>query len=150
MKDKMNFKEYKEWLKNSLLSYYACRAKHIHKIVDYNKVIIMNARTGKTASVFCNKEDVFDDFIGTAIAWAKYNNRKIPEFIDERIPISDLKIGQKFKLLESEITKLFTDNTYEFLGVKKGHYAVRLHHNKKDSVELFLRYGVEYKVFPID
>lgn len=148
MKDKMNFKEYKEWLKNSFISYALSKTRHIQKIRDGKETTIMNTRTGKMSKAFCNSEDVYDVVIGTAIAWAKYCGRKIPEFVDDRISIKNLKIGQRFMMLEFSYYRVGAKIIYVYLGeTKDGFYEVKVYNT--DKIQKWSK-DIDYKVFPVD
>jgi hypothetical protein len=55
-----------------------------------NYCIIMNVKTGKFGKAKCHKDDINDDKIGFAIAWARYNNIDIPKEVVEKTHYGDL------------------------------------------------------------
>lgn len=53
----------------------------IHIYPTEGKVVILNTRTGKCGIAKCHSEECFSESVGIAIAWARYCNEKIPDYV---------------------------------------------------------------------
>lgn len=59
------------------------------------EIIILNAKTMKSAKARCHFTDTFNVYVGIAVAWAKYNHEAVPQ-IEKTIKRDELKNGDKF------------------------------------------------------
>lgn len=106
----MNNQEFDIWVKNSVSS--LMQAVEGNQRICYStnykdKVcMIVNRKTGKVAVAKCSPDDVFNDVVGLAIAWARYMNRPIPVVSDfvslHTLNTNDIFIykSKKYRLLD--------------------------------------------------
>lgn len=111
--------QFKGWVKDqyrSLCTYFEKNpSTHIISICDelHGECALTNTRTGRTTVAKCRPVDQFDTETGYAIAWAKYNNVKVPK-VYKYIPILELRPGMY-------IVDLDTQSEHEFIGVNAVH-----------------------------
>lgn len=85
----MNKKEFEKWVDETVKKYNAdFKALHLYrvetgKIIEGNKIIVLDTKTGKTGMARCHKDDKFDFKTGLAIAYARLKGWKIPEVEEE-------------------------------------------------------------------
>jgi hypothetical protein len=88
---------------------YRCKATRDSGLVDVtnvmrNRVRITNTKTGKSVVAMCHKNDYFDEKVGIAVAWAKYNGVEIPKLVNytEKPKLEAMGILQKFNITNSK------------------------------------------------
>lgn len=83
-------KEFSVWCKNMVASFKSYEKYHpnIGLLMWGNpsessrKTVIINMKTMKTACAKCHPNDEFSRDVGIAIAWARYNNKQIPQVVN--------------------------------------------------------------------
>lgn len=85
----MTKKEFKDWVDKTVREYNAdFKALCLYRgetgeIIDENKIIVLDAKTGKTGMARCNPKDKFNFETGLAIAYARLRNIEIPKVEEE-------------------------------------------------------------------
>lgn len=80
-----------------------------YAVADERYSIVINHRTGKMSKAKCHEDDIFNEVVGLAIAWARYKGYEIPK---ERkiVYASELKYGQHFYFMDKEGENIFIAN----------------------------------------
>lgn len=76
-----SFKEYAE--KHDCMKYF-CICEGNKDGSTNRETVIINLKTHKTAFARCHKDDMFDEKVGLAIAWARYNGVFIPTVVKNK------------------------------------------------------------------
>lgn len=68
------------------------------------RVRITNTKTGKSVISMCHKNDYFDEKVGIAVAWARYNGVEIPTLVNysEKSKLEISHILEKFNIDDSK------------------------------------------------
>ena len=96
-----------EWVKQ-MIKEYQNSPDYIQfcAVADEKYSFLINHRTGKVTKAKCHEDDIFDEEVGLAIAWARYKGYEIPK--ERRIVYaSKLKYGQHFYFMDKEGENVF-------------------------------------------
>lgn len=87
--------------------------------VKSGRVRITNTKTGKSVIAMCHKNDYFDEKVGIAVAWAKYNGVEIPKLVNytERSKLEAMYILQKFNITNSRTLENILKNYRNILEI---------------------------------
>lgn len=102
----------------------ATKASGLVYITDVvrNRVRITNIKTGKSVVAMCHKNDSFDERIGIAVAWARYNGVEIPKLVNytEKPKLEALHILEKFNIKSSKVLEAVLKNYRNIIDVISG------------------------------
>lgn len=131
-------KEFECWCADMYNSYLAF-AKNCKYIKCYQNAIsfkqrlrdtvIVNFKTHKTGFSRCHRDDEFCTSTGIAIAWARYNNKTVPNVI-ESAKANNLNIGDKVYYTDSVV-----------LGVCEAYYSGTVYDDATKQVKYLFNVG---------
>ena len=90
------------------------------------RVRITNTKTGKSVIAMCHKNDYFNERVGIAVAWARYNGAEIPTLVEdnnERSKLEILDILEKFNIKNLKDLKIALKNYRNILDIISGGYC---------------------------
>ena len=96
-----------EWVEQMNKEFYDSPSYiQVYCVTSGKYMVLVNHRTGKVTKAKCHENDLFDESVGLAIAWARYKGYEIPK---ERkiINASKLKYGQHFSFMDREGENIF-------------------------------------------
>lgn len=96
-----------EWVEQMNKEFYDSPSYiQVYCVTSGKYTVLVNHRTGKVTKAKCHENDLFDESVGLAIAWARYKGYEIPK---ERkiINASKLKYGQRFSFMNRESENIF-------------------------------------------
>lgn len=96
-----------EWVKQMKEEFYDSPSYiRVYCATSGKYTVLVNHRTGKVTKAKCHENDIFDESVGLAIAWARYKGYEIPK---ERkiVNASKLKYGQHFSFMNRESENIF-------------------------------------------
>ncbi len=115
MKRLVSEKEFDQWVKDMCDSWnYRSEVYNNLQRVDFDTTtMIINPKTGKTATAKLHPHDKYVAYIGLAVAWAKYKGLTVPTIAEELKSYRDFKFGDIF-IVTSNIVP-----TYIYVGIER-------------------------------
>lgn len=96
-----------------------------------------NKYSAHYGKAYCKSGDTYVNYIGIAIAFARYMGEKIPDYVlHDRIYLRDLKIGELFRIKrtkEEYVLYKIDGNKYAFTNIRTGKRGVS--YNSNEEVE---------------
>ena len=119
--------------RNNIKCYQHCECSALDPILGKlghtRDTVIINLRNYKVAFAKCHRDDEFRSDVGVAIAWARYNNKLVPNVI-ENAKANKLNIGDKVYYTDSVV-----------LGVCEAYFAGTVYDDATKQVKYLFNVG---------
>lgn len=91
--------------------------------------------SGHYGKAYCKRGDTYINYVGIAIAFARYMNERIPDYVlHDKTYLKDLKLGEMFRIKrtkEEYVLYKVDGNKYAFTNIRTGKRAVSYFSNEE-------------------